>query len=1087
MAQKKHPDSASTQAGFDAPHDILMDAPIGIFTSTPQGRYLSVNRALARMHGYDTPTEMIEYITDIASQVYADPEDRKGFIRLLEEHGEVTNHESRFRHKNGTIFWVSRNARVVKDKDGLIFAYQGFTTDITDRKRAEEQAQNNENFSHSLLQTVPIPVFFKDRNGRYLGFNQAFQDFFGKCKEELVGKSVFDINPPDLAAVYHAKDNELFENPDIQIYESQVKNVRGNVHDVIFHKASLTDEHGNISGLIGAVLDVTERKRMEGALHKSKALLNAVGQMVNAGGWELDAEMQHVWWTEQVYRIHGLPLDYQPTVEEALGYYHPDDRVKLAEALQHTRETGEPFDEEYRLINAQGEPLWVRVICQPLIEEDILKFKGTFQDITERKQALEALEESEERFKALHNASFGGIAIHDKGLILECNQGLSEISGFGYDELIGMDGLLLIAEQSRELVMSNILSGHEKPYEVFGVRKNGEEYPLRLEARNIPYKGKMVRVVEFRDITERKRAEDALQQAFADSKKAALQRKSMFDAARTVLERDDFPTTARHIFDSASKTIGSTAGYVALLSDDGEENELLFLEAGGRPCSVNPDLPMPIRGLRAEAYKGNRVVYDNDFMHSRWMAFMPKGHVRLDNVLFAPLVVENVTQGIIGLANKPGGFTDEDASIAEAFGDLAAIALRNSKMLEELIQSEQNQKKAAVAAEAANQAKSEFLANMSHEIRTPINGIMGMMQLLETTALDGEQKKYVRLATGSANRLTKLLSDILDLSRVEAGMMTIDEAEFVVQELADSVSDLFQITTRDKGIHLECFIDPDIPSRLIGDEARVRQILFNLTGNALKFTNKGSVKVEMTAMSSERPSECRILLTVSDTGIGIPEDKQDGLFKPFVQVDCSYTRSYQGAGLGLAIVKRLVDLMGGRVSVASTLGKGTTVQVLLPLKLAEGVSISSEQGPRRLTEAKQSLRILLAEDEPSSSFPTTKLLEKAGHTLTLAENGQQALDLLAAQDFDVILMDVQMPVLNGVEATQEIRRLEDEKNSSIPASQHSRIPIIALTAYAMLGDREKFLEAGMDDYLGKPVRMEDLAKVLERVVSTGKA
>ncbi|SMP52942.1 PAS domain S-box-containing protein [Desulfonatronum zhilinae] len=431
-------------------------------------------------------------------------------------------------------------------------------------------------------------------------------------------------------------------------------------------------------------------------------------------------------------------------------------------------------------------------------------------------------------------------------------------------------------------------------------------------------------------------------------------------------------------------------------------------------------------------------------------------------------------------------------------------------------------------AEAANQAKSEFLANMSHEIRTPINGIMGMMQLLEMTTLDADQQQYVKLCTTSANRLTRLLSDILDLSRVEAGKMEIFVAEFMVQELGDSVSDLFTVKARDKGVHLECAIDPDMPAHLIGDVARVRQVLFNLVGNALKFTKQGHVRLEMALLGTGEDGVCNVLFTVSDTGIGISEDKLNGLFQPFVQVDGSYTRSFQGAGLGLAIVKRLVDLMGGKISMKSAVGEGTTVQVLLPFKLPKGINIPADQEPWESTKAKQSLRILLAEDEPSNAMPIMKLLEKAGHDVTLAEDGQQVLDLLAAQDFDVILMDVQMPVVDGVEATRRIRAAEvhgSRFNGSTvgeiaddgadvgahrgapdgvaqnathpdnttaptvnrePLNRELHIPIIALTAYAMLGDREKFLEAGMDDYLAKPVRMEDLARVLERVTRGGR-
>ncbi|MFN2343158.1 MAG: PAS domain-containing sensor histidine kinase [Desulfonatronovibrio sp.] len=233
-------------------------------------------------------------------------------------------------------------------------------------------------------------------------------------------------------------------------------------------------------------------------------------------------------------------------------------------------------------------------------------------------------------------------------------------------------------------------------------------------------------------------------------------------------------------------------------------------------------------------------------------------------------------------------------------------------------------------AESANQAKSEFLANMSHEIRTPINGIMGMMQLLQMSELDKEQKEYVDLTISSASRLTRLLSDILDLSRVEARMMTIHDTEFVVQELIDSVSELFKVAAREKGLTLKFDVDPEIPSCLIGDEVRVRQILFNLVGNALKFTRKGSVQVEMFYITSNQEEGCRILFTISDTGVGIPDEQLKNLFKPFVQVDGSYNRSFEGAGLGLAIVKRLVDLLGGNINIISEAGEGTCIYVVLP-------------------------------------------------------------------------------------------------------------------------------------------------------------
>ncbi len=379
-------------------------------------------------------------------------------------------------------------------------------------------------------------------------------------------------------------------------------------------------------------------------------------------------------------------------------------------------------------------------------------------------------------------------------------------------------------------------------------------------------------------------------------------------------------------------------------------------------------------------------------------------------------------------------------------------------------------------AEIANMAKSEFLANMSHEIRTPLNGIMGMIQLLDGTSVGADQNKYIELALNSCNRLTRLLSDILDLSRIEAGMMEIHESKFQFENLRNSILGLFAVESLNKAVTLKCIIDPTIHPQVIGDEGRVLQILFNLVGNGLKFTEEGSVTVEMIPLKSEKDDVYRILFTVSDTGIGIHEDHLNMLFKPFVQIEKSYTRNYQGAGLGLSIVKKLVHLMGGSIDIESVVGEGTSINVVLHFKLPFEESISKHQEAVQI-KVKQKLRILLAEDDPSNQFAMIKLLEKAGYEVMLAENGKQAIDMLKIHDFDCILMDVQMPLMDGVEATKTIR-------SSANLGPKKDIPIIAMTAYAMSGDRETFLKCGMNDYVGKPVRMDDLVVALERRCGT---
>ncbi len=389
-------------------------------------------------------------------------------------------------------------------------------------------------------------------------------------------------------------------------------------------------------------------------------------------------------------------------------------------------------------------------------------------------------------------------------------------------------------------------------------------------------------------------------------------------------------------------------------------------------------------------------------------------------------------------------------------------------------EAEEALRKLKEAAEAANQAKSEFLANMSHEIRTPINGVMGMLQLLETTSLDSEQSSYIRMASEAANRLTRLLTDILDLSRVEAGKMEIRKAPFQIQEIIDSVSGLFAVTARNKGLTLKCNLVPGMPEVLVGDEMRVRQVLFNLVGNALKFTERGKVVVDIEALPVKEEGEYRVQFSVKDTGIGISEDRLGDIFEPFRQVEDSYTRNYQGAGLGLSIVQRLVDLMGGSVTIESTPGEGTSVHVFLSFKTPEETSSSSVE--TSFTGTGGRLRVLLVEDDPSNRFPAQKLLEKAGHEVILAENGQQALELLAANDIDCILMDVQMPVMDGIEATRIIRE-------SAALGPKKDVPIIALTAYAMDGDREKFLAAGMNGYEAKPVKIESLLQKMAEALA----
>ncbi|MGE4557690.1 MAG: PAS domain S-box protein [Desulfovibrionaceae bacterium] len=701
-------------------------------------------------------------------------------------------------------------------------------------------------------------------------------------------------------------------------------------------------------------------------------------------------------------------------------YADPERRREFINLLQREHKA---VNFEFQARSADNRLIWINMNARLLREElgAPSLIDGFTVDVTDQKHAEIELKNNQMKLQAIvDNASEGIFVIQHEQLALT-NPALAKITGYSEGELFHKPFLSFVHPDDREIVARHHLrrlSGEPAPlnYDIRLLHKGGAFRWTRLSAVVLEWEGQPAVLALVADITAHKEAEQALKQS---EERLAL----ALDAANDVLW--DWSVATGDVY--YSPRFAPMLGY--------EPEELPPRIETWRQLTHPDDLKSSIENLEDHMEQGRQLETEFRLRTKdggyKW--FLGRGRV-----------VERDASG------RPLRIAGTHMDITE-----------RKRLEQEILTAKQN-------AEAASLAKSEFLANISHEIRTPLNGALGMLQLLRLSRLPKEEAGYVETALTAGRSLLYILNDILSLSQIESGVVELKPVAANLRETLDSVLKAFTPQAATKELELSGEVAASVPEQIMVDEGRLRQILFNLVGNAIKFTQQGSVRVEISALPHVKADGSRLYLcSVQDTGPGIPPDKIDSCLLPFTQLEPTLSKTHEGAGLGLRIVSRLVELMEGAMSIETAPGEGANFMVTFRALPVRKKAPQDEPSQRHSWTA----RILLAEDDPVNRATTKIMLEKRGHEVVCVEDGRQALDALSGSAFDLVLMDVQMPGMDGVEATRKIRQ---------GWAGQSDIPIIGLTAYALTEEQEDFAKAGMDAVLSKPVDMDHLAQAIAR-------